>query len=176
MLLSENPADFLPANIRSLRKRLQNSQEELARKIGLNRGNIASYENGTAEPKICNLLKLANLFKVTIIDLTQRDLSQEEAYQTAVSSFRQTTDAEKEFVMSFVQHSGEVEQFLQGIHHCHHYKTKSLDNVSAEMKFALYNFEQLYDVAQSLLEDNKALIDFICCKMQQPQDNQEGRA
>jgi transcriptional regulator with XRE-family HTH domain len=67
-------SNFLPQNLRNLRKRMNLSQEQFAKRIGLNRGNIASYEKGTAEPKICNLLKMANLFGVSILDLTARDL------------------------------------------------------------------------------------------------------
>ena len=66
---------YLNQNIRFLRKRLSLSQEELANRVGLNRGNIASYENGTAEPRICNLLKLSTLFGISIMDITQKDLS-----------------------------------------------------------------------------------------------------
>lgn len=68
-------SSVLSQNIRYLRKRQELSQEELALRVGLNRGNIASYENGTAEPKICNLLKLAQIFGISVTDLTQKDLS-----------------------------------------------------------------------------------------------------
>ena len=55
-------SDVLKLNIRYLRKKMNLSQEELANAIGLNRGNIASYESGTAEPKIANLVKMSKLF------------------------------------------------------------------------------------------------------------------
>ena len=63
-LVNTSTPNLLPRNIKSLRRKLRFSQEELAQKLGLNRGNIASYENGSAEPKICNLLKFASLFRV----------------------------------------------------------------------------------------------------------------
>ncbi len=172
MAIIKDSTVFLQSNIRTLRKRLSHSQEELAQRIGLNRGNIASYENGSAEPKICNLLKLANLFKVTIIDLTQRDLSSEDTYNTAIQKWQQTTDAEKEFIKGFIDHSSEIEKFLQSIHTCQKYKMKFVENVPDDVKFAFYNFEQLYEATQSLLRDNKEMIGFICCKMKehQPED------
>ena len=54
---------YLSGNIRFLRKQKELSQEELAVHIGLNRGNIASYEKGTAEPKFCNLVPMADFFQ-----------------------------------------------------------------------------------------------------------------
>lgn len=56
-------ATFLALNLRLLRKKFQWSQEEFANRVGLNRGNIASYENGATEPKIYSLLKMSELFK-----------------------------------------------------------------------------------------------------------------
>ena len=70
------PQIYLANNIRNLRKRNSWSQEELAGKVGLNRGNIASYEKGTAEPKICNLVKIARCFGVSILELTGFDMTQ----------------------------------------------------------------------------------------------------
>ena len=81
-------SSMLPQNIRYLRKRQELSQEELATQVGLNRGNIASYENGTAEPKICNLLKIAHLFGISIADLTQKELIREEEYDNASSAYQ----------------------------------------------------------------------------------------
>ena len=63
--------DILRSNIRYLRKKMSLSQEDLATMIGLNRGNIASYESGTAEPRIANLVKMSKLFSVPLADLTE---------------------------------------------------------------------------------------------------------
>ena len=89
--LNRMASNKLPQNIRYLRKRQELSQEELALRIGLNRGNIASYENGTAEPKICNLLKLAQTFGIPITDLTQKDLSHNDLYQSAHNAYQSST-------------------------------------------------------------------------------------
>ena len=59
--------DILKSNIRFLRRKMNLSQEELATMIGLNRGNIASYESGTAEPRIANLVKMSKLFSVPFL-------------------------------------------------------------------------------------------------------------
>ena len=59
-------ATFLASNLRLLRKKFQWSQEEFASRVGLNRGNIASYENGSTEPKVQSLLKMSELFQLSI--------------------------------------------------------------------------------------------------------------
>lgn len=66
--------DILRSNIRYLRKKMNLSQEDLATMIGLNRGNIASYESGTAEPRIANLVKMSKLFSVPLADLTEKKI------------------------------------------------------------------------------------------------------
>ena len=65
---------YLAENIKYLRNKLGLSQEKLAEMMGMNRGNIASYEKGMAEPRIENLLKLMTIFKVELNDLVKKDL------------------------------------------------------------------------------------------------------
>ncbi len=162
---STTTKNFLPTNIRFLRKQLKISQEELALKIGLNRGNIASYENGTAEPKVCNLVKLSNLFKVTIIDLTQLDMANEEDFLLAKSNFQRTLNSEIELLKQFVHHANEIEVFIESIYQCQNYKVNKMETIPREFKFAIFNFEELHQVSQSLLNKHKALIDLISCKI-----------
>ena len=118
---------FLQQNIRLLRKRLKLSQEELANRVGLNRGNIASYENGTAEPKICNLLKIANLFGISIIDITQKDLSRKNALAEANSTYQSLSSNELELMEQFLRRAEELEKVFQSIHTCFLFKAKSMD-------------------------------------------------
>lgn len=40
------------------------SQNKLAIELGLTRSMIASYEQGVAEPSLCNLVKIAKYFEV----------------------------------------------------------------------------------------------------------------
>lgn len=51
-------------NLKFLRRLQGKSQVALAREIGLNRNNVASYESGAAEPNATNLLKFCNILKV----------------------------------------------------------------------------------------------------------------
>ena len=160
-LANDNYTIYLHQNIRFLRKRLSMSQEELAGRIGLNRGNIASYENGTAEPKICNLLKLSSLFGVSIMDLTQRDLNDEEALAEASKAFQQISERERELVEQFTHKAREIEAVFNGLYTCCHFKTSSIGEMPKDMQILFSNFEQLHEAAQTLLCSHKALLDFI---------------
>ncbi|MEN0006253.1 MAG: helix-turn-helix transcriptional regulator [Bacteroidota bacterium] len=164
-LANQSSKIFLHQNIKCLRKRLKLSQEELANRVGLNRGNIASYENGTAEPKICNLLKFSHLFKISIVDLTQKNLSKEASYESASSDFAELDHTQKAQLEQFKKKSEEITTYINSLHCCHQFKTKAMDDMPKETQLMLMHFEQLYEASQMLARNHKALIDFINCKM-----------
>jgi len=153
----------LNTNIRVLRKSMRISQEELANRIGLNRGNIASYENGTAEPKICNLLKLSNLFGVSIVHLTQSDLSKERALAKArESSANHPNFHNTESLQSYLQRAKELEQVMNGLNTCCRYKLKQLgQQVPKDMQIVVLHFEELYNTAQALMHEHRTLLDYF---------------
>jgi len=155
---------LLCKNIRALRKRLSMSQEELGQKIGLNRGNIASYENGTAEPRICNLIKLANLFAVSLKDLTLCDLSQED--QLRLSRQKVVNDNHEAFE-SYVQRARELEAVINGINTCCRYRIKSLKNegdLPRNLQVLLMHFDELYEAAKSLSKEHHTLLSYLNCE------------
>lgn len=156
---------FLHQNIRCLRKKLKLSQEELAQRIGLNRGNIASYENGSAEPKICNLLKLSHLFGVSILDLTQRDLSRDEDILAASEHFQQAAVAEKEILEKFLDRANELEQVIESIRTCHKFRMEAIGQLPKDLQLLEHNFDQLYDAAQMLLRNHQRLLDLVSFRL-----------
>ena len=156
---------FLHRNIKCLRRKLNWSQEELAGKVGLNRGNIASYENGTAEPKICNLLKISSLFGVSILDLTQQDLSNETTYVEASNNFQKISKGERELISDFQRRAEEIDQVFNGIHTCHQFKMKSISEMPKDMQVMMLHFEQLHDAASALMRNHQALLEFIKCRV-----------
>lgn len=155
--------NYLNTNIRVLRKAMQISQEELANRIGLNRGNIASYENGTAEPKICNLVKLARLFDISIHHLTQSDLSKEAALQRARSqNGQQAPGHTPEALQSYLKRAAELEQVMNGLNTCCRYKLKRLgEQVPKDMQIVVMHFEELYDTAQALMKEHRSLLNYF---------------
>ncbi len=146
---------YLNANIRYLRKNFGWSQEELGARIGLNRGNIASYENGTAEPKICNLLKLAALFGVSIIDLTQKDLSQSSNGQLTPSA----SPIELEALHNALHRANELQSVMEGLRICCHFKMKNIEDASLnDLQVIAVHFEELFNTAQALMQEHKNLL------------------
>lgn len=163
-VLNEITANYLGQNIRHLRKQLSISQEELAARIGLNRGNIASYENGTAEPKICNLLKLAHIFGVSITDFTQKDLTRDEDYLEAQITFQVEQDEEIEVLEDYQKRAAELRKVIESLHTCHLFKVKSIEEMSKESQAMNANFEQMYELAGKAMHELEEILDFIKCR------------
>ena len=75
-LTTTNTKNVIGANIKILRKRAGLTQGALAEKMDIKRSLIGAYEEGRAEPRINNLVKLAEVFNLPIDALVQQDLSQ----------------------------------------------------------------------------------------------------
>lgn len=60
---------MISRNLKSLRKKNQYTQEELAEKINVSRQSVAKWENGESNPDIESCIKLANLYNVKLDDL-----------------------------------------------------------------------------------------------------------
>lgn len=65
---------YLKSNLPYLREQQGFSQRDLAEKLGFSPACIAQYENGTREPSITNLIRLAKMFDITIDELLVKDL------------------------------------------------------------------------------------------------------
>lgn len=72
-----------------LRKDQKVSQEELAEQLGISRQAIAKWENGTTFPDIQNLIRLSEIFCVTIDSLVKEQTSC--ANQTVITKDIQLT-------------------------------------------------------------------------------------
>lgn len=163
----ENPQIYLQQNIRFLRKRLELSQEELATKIGLNRGNIASYEKGTAEPKICNLVKFARLFGVNLLDLTGKDLRQNGTsadIQAVENKSFTISNEEQNAIEDQISKAEELQSVVGSLYQCHCFKVKKLDTQDRDTQVLVSHFEQLHEITYDLLKSHKELLDFIRAK------------
>lgn len=155
---------FLAENIRCLRKKMTLSQEEFAFKIGLNRGNIASYEKGTAEPKICNLLKIAHFFGVSILDITKRNLQKEAPLHPTDINGNGVNTVGLSQLGAFEKRAEELETVLQSLHCYHCFKMKSLEELPKDMQIMVVNFEKLFEVTQVLLDSHKELMESMKMK------------
>ncbi|MEO9966555.1 MAG: helix-turn-helix domain-containing protein [Reichenbachiella sp.] len=70
-------------NIKFLRKKFGYTQETFAEAIGIKRSLVGAYEEGRADPRLNNLLRMSEVFNVsvdTLISKTVSDLSEDELY------------------------------------------------------------------------------------------------
>ncbi len=156
----------LAGNIRILRRGMGLSQEELAMLVDLNRGNIASYENGSAEPRIRSLVKLAHTFRVSLVDFVLLDLKDQKAFELATQNFRSQGEKDLHVLDNCSQKLTELKGVRTSLQTCHHFKRKILveSNGNDHQGFA-NRFEDLYEVADKLLGSHKKLIEFVQCRL-----------
>lgn len=81
-----NSMNVIANNIKTLRKRDGLTQGVLAEKMGIKRSLIGAYEEGRAEPRINNLIKLSEVFGTPIDALVQQDLSEPTAHSLTRAS------------------------------------------------------------------------------------------
>ena len=60
-------------NIRFFRKANILTQEELSKQLGGSKNLVSNYENGVSTPDIYTLVKLADIFDITIDELVGRE-------------------------------------------------------------------------------------------------------
>jgi DNA-binding XRE family transcriptional regulator len=66
---------YLSTNLRVLRNGLEVTQEKIANRLDLKTKTYAAYEEGRTQPPNNTLIKIAQLFGITINDLVLVDLS-----------------------------------------------------------------------------------------------------
>jgi transcriptional regulator with XRE-family HTH domain len=67
---------MITANLKYLRKQTGKSQEEVSQDLMMKRTTLSGYENGSAEPSLDNLLKLAEYYKVSVDQMIRKPLEQ----------------------------------------------------------------------------------------------------
>lgn len=159
----KNDSGFcLAENLRSLRKHMKWSQEELADKVGLNRGNIASYENGTAEPRICNLVKISHLFNIPVFSLTHTNLKEEGAIeQLMVKDTNGFAQPGPDMLGHFLKEAEDFQQAIKGLHCLFRLKTKNVTELPDEALYLKEQFEQLYGLSEQLMSSHMELLAIV---------------
>lgn len=155
--------NFVSTNIKYLRKKHRLSQCELADRIGLKRGNIASYEKSIAEPKILNLNKLACYFQVTIGDFVTIDLSNETATKNnepKVEAVIEPILAQDEF-QRIMRDCNEFENIISGMSCYHNFRMNQIKEHTEDIKMLSSEVERLLSVAKCLVDSHKYLIEKI---------------
>lgn len=90
----------IPNNIKYLRKKNGFTQETFANALGINRPSVGAYEEGRADPRLTTLSKMAELFKVSVDELINEDLTNENRIPNQNIKVLAVTvdDADEEFI------------------------------------------------------------------------------
>ena len=62
-------------NIRFLRKKKGWTQEKFSKKIGIKRSLVGAYEEGRSDPRLNNLLKMCEVFQISLDNILKNDVS-----------------------------------------------------------------------------------------------------
>lgn len=171
---------YISKNMRYLRRLSRLSQQAFAEKVGLNRGNIASYEKGTAEPSIANVLKITKFFNVDLVDFIDTDLSeaiQKEKVELEVNDEKVkfikeslleivdenkfiSLDGEITTTQILIRQSIDHHSIIEGFKQYHRFKMEKFDDsdIPNELKTTIIDYERLIEVSESLIEINRELI------------------
>ncbi len=153
--------NYLPSNLRFLRKQFHLSQELFAERIGLNRGNIASYENGTCQPKICNLKNISHFFQVTIGDLTGIDLRKFGAYENAISNYNKKSVWETEVLDTYLSKAAETDRLLESLKTAFSITASKMDELPSDIQFLILNYEQMYKASKKIVATHRDLLEYL---------------
>ena len=149
-------------NLRYLRKNKGLSQAALAEQLGLNRGNIASYEKGVAEPNLSNLLKMVRFFEVDVIAFIDRDLSAESGSGRSASKANLSDSFSTPAALEALQQEAEqFEAILQGQKEYHRYKLDTYRKMGESGKSLCREYERLLEVSEEILAINRRLLDHL---------------
>ena len=64
----------LNENIMYLRKKMGWTQDKFSKKIGIKRSLVGAYEEGRADPRLSNLLKIASTFSISLDNILTKDV------------------------------------------------------------------------------------------------------
>ncbi len=157
---------FFTTNLKHLRKSRGLSQEAFALKVGLNRGNIVSYEKGAAEPNIRNLIRIAEFLEITIEDLVKIDFRNSTGlYPKSNSSTPQRrlqvilTEPE---VKEMVARSQSLLAIIQGTGHYHALKSNaSEEERTLNPEAMMIDVRRCIEVADALVKMNQDILNSI---------------
>ncbi len=87
--------NLVSSNIKHLRKQKSWTQQDLADRLEIKRSLIGSYEEGRADPRISTLLKIAEVFNLSMDDLISQDLTQYNRPQKSAKILAITVDSQE---------------------------------------------------------------------------------
>lgn len=101
-------SEYFRKNLKYLREKKGLSQGKLAEMIKKDRSSITYWELGKSEPSIENVLKICEVLKVPIFDMTGKDLTKEEITEIneldeiLFSKAKNLSDEDKQVVINVI--------------------------------------------------------------------------
>lgn len=149
---------YLGRNIKFLRRLKGLSQKELAEKLNLKRGNIASYESGLVEPNMNNLLKISSFFSVPPTALLQEIMVEKalelKANNISIDPLMDTIVNEQ--IRSFTIQTNHQTKILEGYRAF--YEIRKSEDVNMVDHPLCMTLEQILELFDTLIKSNWALI------------------
>ena len=155
--------NHIASNLKALRRAQGWSQTELANRVGLNRGNIASYESGSAEPNICKTLRISKLFGISPRDLIRDDLSKPSTLARARSAFRLNEAERYDRIAALRDKANQLNHLVASSRRLYEYKRANLSKPCPDAELLAAHYEQLYQVTQQLLETQQGVFAELGC-------------
>jgi transcriptional regulator with XRE-family HTH domain len=158
---------FLAKNIQYLRKQRQLSQQGFGEKIGLSRSNIASYENGKAEPRAVKLAEIARFFNISLNQLIEKDLTELDNEKLLPANanikedlveFLENRDAT---VSKFEVKTKNLKKITEGFRAFIELKISTLEDKSFSVSSLMGDFENLLNVMDNLIASNEELVAYL---------------
>lgn len=163
-------------NLKFLRKEHHLSQEEFAKKIGLNRGNIASYEKGSAEPNMVNLSKIGKYFNIDLNELIEEDITLRSSVISKIEGLeegesigngeveevlKESLQENRAKIQQFKKRSDDMASILEGFKQFHKFRMENSDKLSDDVKKMALDYEKLLEVLEEVLSTNKNIMDLL---------------
>lgn len=83
---------YLSKNIKYLRQENRLTQDDLSSQIDKSKGNVSAYEKGKILPPVDVIIKLCEIFKVSLDDIVHKDLSKEGTGRPKEEAPRKSTE------------------------------------------------------------------------------------
>jgi transcriptional regulator with XRE-family HTH domain len=119
-------------NIRKLRHKLDLTQQELADRISVSRSVLTRWENGSLTPDVETLVKLCQLFDVSLDGLVGRTYNRaqilnevRQIYQTDI----ETLDEEMLEIMGYLKHNEEIKKGFYKLSQMNVKERKSIEEI-----------------------------------------------
>jgi transcriptional regulator with XRE-family HTH domain len=159
----------LAHNLRFLRKKMGISQDEMARRLGIKRSNIAAYEIKNVEPRLRVIMELSDFFKIDLINLIKTPLNEDNFKQLQKQSNQSTEEQPQEIfhldqrkeIQKFKEKSRKIRQILNGFKAFYSFKKDKFSDNDPQKQKLLFDIENFLQLTDHLLSHNEELIKAI---------------